>query len=159
MSEDRLVSDKYPIGSSATPYHDEDGNQVTLIQLVRKEPEWARSRIKVGEQALVTIVELEATIKEMESDALNYQKLTDLRILVKDDFAREQAEEIAKLTEYNRRQGKLIESKSVEIEQLKAENLELLDQSVLMIDKNLSLALQLKIMQGFTTIHDKGSQT
>ena len=57
----REASDKYPTGSTAKPYTDFDGNIVTLMQLVRLEPVWARSRIIVGEEALLRITELENT--------------------------------------------------------------------------------------------------
>ena len=35
----------YPIGSTAKIYHDDDGNPVTLRQLIKLQPEWAHTRI------------------------------------------------------------------------------------------------------------------
>lgn len=41
---------EYPINSTAKIYYDADENQVTLRQLIKLEPEWAHSRIKICEQ-------------------------------------------------------------------------------------------------------------
>ena len=32
------------------PYYDIDGNETTLYKLVRSEPDWAMSRIKMGDE-------------------------------------------------------------------------------------------------------------
>lgn len=61
---DRAASDKYPTGSTAKPYTDFDGNIVTLFRLVKLEPAWARSRIIVGEEALLRVTELEDALQE-----------------------------------------------------------------------------------------------
>lgn len=42
----------YPSNSTATQYQDMDGNLVTLRQLIKLEPEWAHSRIKVQLQEI-----------------------------------------------------------------------------------------------------------
>ena len=43
---------EYPKNSTARVYRDVDGNEVTLLQLIKLEPEWAHSRIKAGEEAV-----------------------------------------------------------------------------------------------------------
>lgn len=40
-----------PINSTARKYKDQEGNDVTLRQLIKLEPEWAHSRILAGEEA------------------------------------------------------------------------------------------------------------
>jgi len=45
-------------------YYDTDGNEVTLHKLVRLEPEWAVSRIKVGEELESTV---ESLTKELDA--------------------------------------------------------------------------------------------
>lgn len=47
----------YPINSTARQFFDIDGNPCTLSQLIRSEPDWARSRI----------IELEKRVAELES--------------------------------------------------------------------------------------------
>jgi len=37
---------------SKDKYFDRDGNEVSLYQLVRKEPEWAENRIRVSRKAI-----------------------------------------------------------------------------------------------------------
>jgi len=41
---------EYPINSTAKVYQDIDGNDVSLYQLIRREPDWAHSRIKRCEE-------------------------------------------------------------------------------------------------------------
>ena len=52
MNDIRLGDDSYPPGSTAKKYRDIDGNEVTLYQLVRKEPEWAQSIISHYERKM-----------------------------------------------------------------------------------------------------------
>lgn len=60
MNDCKIAPDtKYPPGSAATVYHDIDGNEVTLRQLIRLEPEWAHTRIIQCQQA-------EAKVKHLE---------------------------------------------------------------------------------------------
>lgn len=47
-------------------YFDLDGNECSLYQLVRKEPGWAESRIKVGEAAIEERDALLARVEELE---------------------------------------------------------------------------------------------
>jgi len=54
----------YPAGSTAKKYQDQDGNDVTLYQLIRREPNWAKSRIVVGEEALQRVNDLEAMLRD-----------------------------------------------------------------------------------------------
>lgn len=48
---------KYPVNSTARIFYDQDGNKVTLIQLVRSDPEWAKNRIIDLEIALTVCKE------------------------------------------------------------------------------------------------------
>ncbi len=50
---------EYPIGSTAKVYHDSGGTARTLYQMVRLEPDWAKSRIIEGEKAAARVKELE----------------------------------------------------------------------------------------------------
>ncbi len=43
---------EFPIDSTAKVYRDIEGNEVTLRQLIKLEPEWAYGRIKAGEKAI-----------------------------------------------------------------------------------------------------------
>lgn len=43
-------------------YYDIDGNETTLYKLVRREPEWAMSRIKMGEELADMYSKLERQI-------------------------------------------------------------------------------------------------
>jgi len=36
-------------------YHDSDGNECSIFQIVRREPDWAASRIQEGEKAIERI--------------------------------------------------------------------------------------------------------
>ena len=63
---DRAASDKYPTGSPGKPYKDFNGNIITLHRLVKLEPAWARSRIIVGEEALLRVTELEDALKQVK---------------------------------------------------------------------------------------------
>lgn len=63
----------YPIGSTARVYCDMDGNDITLHQLIRQEPDWARSRIIVGEEALAEVERLTAALFRLGScEAMTY---------------------------------------------------------------------------------------
>jgi len=42
----------YPIKSTARVFHDVDGNECTLLQLINRDPEWAQSRIQYLEEKL-----------------------------------------------------------------------------------------------------------
>jgi hypothetical protein len=58
------VSEEYPVNSTAKVYYDMGGNEVTLRQLIRIQPEWAHSRIKACEAAEARIEALEGAIRE-----------------------------------------------------------------------------------------------
>lgn len=45
MSDDREITEGSPANSSGRQFKGIDGNPVTLLQLIRDEPEWALSRI------------------------------------------------------------------------------------------------------------------
>ena len=45
-------------------YQDGDGNDCTLEQMVRREPEWAASRIRAGEAAIAERDRLRAALRE-----------------------------------------------------------------------------------------------
>jgi hypothetical protein len=51
---------EYPTNSTAKVYYDCEGNERTLYQMVRTEPEWAMSRIQVGEAAIKELEHLKA---------------------------------------------------------------------------------------------------
>jgi len=65
MNDCKIAPDtKYPPGSAATVYHDIDGNEVTLRQLIRLEPEWAHTRIIQCQQAEAKVKHLERQLAE-----------------------------------------------------------------------------------------------
>jgi hypothetical protein len=45
-------------------YYDSDGNECSIWQMVHREPEWAATRIQVGEAAVEKVQELETQLKE-----------------------------------------------------------------------------------------------
>lgn len=52
------------INSTAKVYFDTDGNEVTLRQLIKMEPEWAHSRIQAGERAEAELDQLRAELEK-----------------------------------------------------------------------------------------------
>ena len=52
--------------NTAKKYHDSDGNECSIFQVVRLEPDWAASRIQEGEKAIEREKELLAKIGELE---------------------------------------------------------------------------------------------
>ncbi|MCB0257031.1 MAG: hypothetical protein KDI55_25205, partial [Anaerolineae bacterium] len=65
MSDNRIDKCRnFPPGSSATVYHDIDGNAVTLRKLIRLEPEWAHTRITQCEVAESRVIDLERQLAE-----------------------------------------------------------------------------------------------
>jgi uncharacterized protein YhaN len=52
----------YPTNSTAKVYHDVNGVECTLRQLVKADPDWAASRIQVGEQAIAERDSLQAQL-------------------------------------------------------------------------------------------------
>ena len=44
-------------------YHDSEGNECTLYQLVRREPDWAESRVRVGREAIDRVKVLESALQ------------------------------------------------------------------------------------------------
>ena len=41
--------------SSGKKYYDSEGNECSLFEMVRREPEWAANRIREGEHAIETL--------------------------------------------------------------------------------------------------------
>ena len=52
--------------NTAKIYHDSEGNECSIFQVVRREPDWAATRIQVGERAIEREKELLAIIGELE---------------------------------------------------------------------------------------------
>lgn len=52
--------------NTAKIYHDSEGNECSIFQVVRREPDWAATRIQVGERAIKREKELLAIIGELE---------------------------------------------------------------------------------------------
>ena len=46
-------------------YHDSDGNERTLSQMVRKEPMWAANRIRCGEKAEEQVANLAMLVRRL----------------------------------------------------------------------------------------------
>lgn len=51
--------------NTAKIYHDSEGNECTIYQAVMREPEWAASRIQVGEVAIKRVQILEDALSEI----------------------------------------------------------------------------------------------
>jgi hypothetical protein len=49
-------------------YRDSEGAECNLLQMVKREPEWAASRVIEGDQAIKRVSELEHTLKEITTD-------------------------------------------------------------------------------------------
>ena len=59
-------------------YHDSDGNECSIFQAVRREPEWAASRIQVGEEAIADLKKIAEAIHYPECwDTTAYPTLYD----------------------------------------------------------------------------------
>ncbi len=54
--------------NTAKIYHDSEGNECSIFQMVRREPDWAAARIQEGEKAIAKIKELDALIKEIATE-------------------------------------------------------------------------------------------
>jgi len=53
--------------NTAKIYQDSDGNDRTIHQMVKQEPEWAANRIQEGERAIERVKEYEKRIDEIYS--------------------------------------------------------------------------------------------
>jgi len=54
---------------AAKKYTDSDGNECSIWQIVRREPEWAAYRIQAGEEALAKVAFLEDLLKVRDGGA------------------------------------------------------------------------------------------
>ena len=61
----------YQAGSTAKVYADCDGNERTLYQMVRHEPEWAQSKIIEGEKAIEQITTLTQEVADLKEESLS----------------------------------------------------------------------------------------
>lgn len=50
---------------TARIYHDVDGNERTIHQMVKEEPVWAANRVQEGEKAIKRVEQLEAEVKRL----------------------------------------------------------------------------------------------
>ena len=64
------MKDVFPINSTARIFYDKDGNQCSLSQLIRRDPDWARNRI----------LSLETALSDLLNDVINFgdKNLTEL---------------------------------------------------------------------------------
>lgn len=51
--------------NTAKIYHDSAGDECTIHQAVKREPEWAATRIQVGEKAIKRVEMLEKALEEI----------------------------------------------------------------------------------------------
>jgi hypothetical protein len=56
---------EYPSNSTAAVFYDQEGNPTTLYRLVRSEPDWAESRIRVGLEDAKKVVTQQAEIERL----------------------------------------------------------------------------------------------
>ena len=54
----------------AKRYHDEDGNERNIFQMVNRCPEWAANRIQVGEAALEKWISVDERLPESEDNSV-----------------------------------------------------------------------------------------
>lgn len=47
--------------NTAKVYHDADGNECSIIQIVKREPFWAANRIQEGEKAIKVLAKINAS--------------------------------------------------------------------------------------------------
>ena len=64
----------YPSGSTAKIYYLQDGSEVTLRQMIAKEPEWARNRIIEGEKAIATLQEVAKNVYGSPANLIEWSK-------------------------------------------------------------------------------------
>lgn len=48
--------------NTAKIYHDSDGNECSIVQMVKREPEWSAVRIQEGEKAIEQLADRDAEI-------------------------------------------------------------------------------------------------
>jgi hypothetical protein len=58
-------------------YHDTEGNECSIWQMVMREPHWAANRIQEGEKALEAIARLRAEAEALRVDAERYRWLRE----------------------------------------------------------------------------------
>ncbi len=51
--------------NTAKIYHDSDGDECNIFQVVRREPEWAAARVQEGEKAISELTELKAAWNDL----------------------------------------------------------------------------------------------
>ena len=54
--------------NTAKIYHDSEGNECSIYQVVRCEPDWAATRIQEGEKAIAKVEKLEAEISRLKQN-------------------------------------------------------------------------------------------
>ena len=64
--------------NTAIIYKDINGEERTIHQMVKYEPEWAANRIQAGEDALNSLQQLKAEIAAIKKCAENRRKFTTL---------------------------------------------------------------------------------
>lgn len=74
--------------NTAKIYQDSEGNDCSIWQVVRREPDWAANRIQVGEKAIERVAELEQAI-ELLLEASSQFLTKDEDFLAKSYFAAE----------------------------------------------------------------------
>jgi hypothetical protein len=53
--------------ASLKVYQDSEGNDCTIYQMIRREPDWAANRIQEGEKAIAEVERLTALVSELEN--------------------------------------------------------------------------------------------
>ena len=55
---------------TAKIYHDSEGNECSIGQIIKREPYWAANRLQEGENAIERVKELEAKIESLKGSAV-----------------------------------------------------------------------------------------
>ena len=54
--------------NTAKIYYDSDDNACSIVQMVRREPEWAANRVQEGEEAIARLEGMEETIRDIATE-------------------------------------------------------------------------------------------
>lgn len=54
--------------NTAKVYQDSEGNDCSIVQMVRREPDWAANRVQEGEKAIERLAGMENTIRDIATE-------------------------------------------------------------------------------------------
>lgn len=49
-------------------YYDSEDNECSIMQMVKREPQWAANRVQAGEDAIARLADMEETIRDIATE-------------------------------------------------------------------------------------------